>query len=814
MSYSASPLRDYQVSMKRRIFEAWERHRSVMVQMPTGTGKTHLLASVVREWLSASEGRGVWIVAHRRELVSQVESTLARFGLPESGGRVRALSIQWLSRHWGEVPGCPGLVVVDEAHHALAESYRELWSRFPGAYKLGMTATPCRLSRRGFTDLFEVLVVSEGVGAFIRSGWLSPFDYVSVRPDSASQRLVDSLAKRGADGDFQVKEMEAVLNRRPGISRLYGSVCRYAPGKKGIVYAVSIAHARHIADYYSRHGLEAAAIDSRTPAALRRRLVEDFRRGRLRVLVNVDVFSEGFDCPDVEFVQLARPTLSLAKYLQQVGRGLRRVPGKESCTLIDNVGLYRLFGLPTAEHDWQAMFEGRMAGKGVVRPAASPAYACAVRREREEEQDGELEVVVSHENLLAGLDSGADPQESLARPEPLKPFKDRASGRFGLKRGEVVTAWPQFADVLATSGGFATVRFENHRVGLVDETGGLKMDFSSRHRLKLLKEDLLAVSDAAGGCFYVDLRNGRTYAEKPGVLKFGGVELLAVGHRYCSRTRKVYETRSGLGRFNFVWRDFYLKIYDYALPVADFQHVNGEGGAFMGCGSVCLLEGDSEEAYRFCGVLADGSIVVADGAGKYYHVEPGRPKRYVACAHPSSAEEDFAHVIPGLKADAEARAARKAEAGRREDVRRRQERLGALKEAVPFKSGSKWGLKVDQCVVVPPLYHRILPPVGGYCVFEGNPCQWGVMALDGRVVVEPRYWSVELKAGDVACLTVVPGKTETVRLGILENRLEFSHGDMEGTSPHVKSSVFSRPVSRTNLVGTRRGKGRLPEKRM
>ena len=88
------------------------------------------------------------------------------------------------------------------------------------------------------------------------------------------------------------------------------------------------------------------------------------------------------------------------------------------------------------------------------------------------------------------------------------------------------------------------------------------------------------------------------------------------------------------------------------------------------------------------------------------------------------------------------------------------------------------------------------------------------MALDGRVVVEPRYWSVELKAGDVACLTVVPGKTETVRLGILENRLEFSHGDMEGTSPHVKSSVFSRPVSRTNLVGTRRGKGRLPEKRM
>ena len=99
---------------------------------------------------------------------------------------------------------------------------------------------------------------------------------------------------------------------------------RYAHGKKGIVYAVSIPHARRIAACYSAHGLESVAIDSRTPASERKELVDDFRRGKVKVLVNVDIFSEGFDCPDVEFVQLARPTLSLAKYLQQVGRGLRR----------------------------------------------------------------------------------------------------------------------------------------------------------------------------------------------------------------------------------------------------------------------------------------------------------------------------------------------------------------------------------------------------------------------------------------------------------------------------------------------------------
>ena len=87
-----------------------------------------------------------------------------------------------------------------------------------------------------------------------------------------------------------------------------------------MVYAVSIAHARQIAAYYNAHGVSAVAIDSKTPASERRELVEGFRQGRIRVLVNVDIFSEGFDCPDVEFVQLARPTLSLAKYLQQVGR--------------------------------------------------------------------------------------------------------------------------------------------------------------------------------------------------------------------------------------------------------------------------------------------------------------------------------------------------------------------------------------------------------------------------------------------------------------------------------------------------------------
>ncbi|WP_285815462.1 DEAD/DEAH box helicase, partial [Phocaeicola sartorii] len=165
-------LRDYQQEMKLRLFEEWGYHRNVMVQMPTGTGKTHLLTAIVGEFLHGSN-TPVWIVAHRRELVEQIEETVARYGMRKEDGRVRVLSIQWLSRNGKVMDEEPGLIVIDEAHHALAETYRELWKRYPEARKLGMTATPCRLNGRGFTDLFDSLVTSWTVEEFIGKGWLS-----------------------------------------------------------------------------------------------------------------------------------------------------------------------------------------------------------------------------------------------------------------------------------------------------------------------------------------------------------------------------------------------------------------------------------------------------------------------------------------------------------------------------------------------------------------------------------------------------------------------------------------------------------------
>ena len=369
-------LRDYQLKMLQDLSRAWKRNRSVMVQMPTGTGKTVLLAEVIRDQLKMDNGQSrsgcaqILVVAHRRELLEQIRHTLAAFGLSEKDVRVE--SIQRLSKHVDETDFHPSLVVVDEAHHALANTYRMLWDRWPDARFLGLTATPCRLNHAPFTDLFQKLLQSWSIQKFIDEGWLSDFEYVSAAPGSESLRRIASLTKRGADGDFQTKEMATVMDVPASIEHLYKTYRHFADGKKGIVYAIDRQHAAHIADYYQEHGVKCAVIDAKTPEENRRALVAAYREGGLSVLVNVDIFSEGFDCPEVELIQLARPTLSLSKYLQQVGRGMRISKDKGYVLILDNVGLYQTFGLPTEERDWRRLFygEGRpgaSSGKGAQR---------------------------------------------------------------------------------------------------------------------------------------------------------------------------------------------------------------------------------------------------------------------------------------------------------------------------------------------------------------------------------------------------------------------------------------------------------------
>ncbi len=487
---------DYQEDMKERIEKALRLHRSVMAQMPTGTGKTVLLASVVESFLREHSNCNVWIVAHRRELVSQIKDTLNKFLLNfnfskitpslftikegstshpgpltlrgEGGNRpprcseplrskvggpskvspdcagwdrlgatclhlaervgdglgatsassvnpasdmmpIKVMSIQWLSRHYGEMEEKPGLIVIDEAHHALAETYAEVMNAYPKAKKLGLTATPYRLNGKGFTDLFDTLLCSWSMEKFIAEGRLSLYDYYSIKPDSAAQLLIDSLQKRGADGDYQQKELNEVMDVKPSLERLCLTIKEYVPRKKGIVYAISIQHAEHIAEFYRENGIKAVAISSKTPGSLRKELIERFKASSLspslnsasddiEVLVSVDLFSEGFDCPDVEFIQLARPTLSLAKYMQMVGRGLRVAAGKEFCVILDNVGLYKRFGLPSVDRDWQSMFEGRTSLEDILQETCMQVNSHNCRMDVLMDGDEEMMKIINHEH--------------------------------------------------------------------------------------------------------------------------------------------------------------------------------------------------------------------------------------------------------------------------------------------------------------------------------------------------------------------------------------------------------------------------------
>ena len=753
-------LRKYQHTIKQFIGSNWQQYHSIMVQMPTGTGKTHLLASVISDWLKVAEHKSVCIIAHRRELVEQIEDTIARYGMKPNDGIVKVLSIQWLYRHWEDLKNeRPSLIVIDEAHHALAETYKELWLRYPDAKKLGMTATPCRLNRKGFTDLFDTLITSDSLADFIRQGWLSAFDYVSICPDSEDQRLINGLEKRGADGDFQVKEMDIVLNKRPSIERLYESVRQYADGKKGIVYAISISHARNIAEYYKEHGMNAVAIDSKTPAKVRKQLIEDFKGGKIQVLVNVDVFSEGFDCPDVEFVQLARPTLSLAKYLQQVGRGLRKTEGKESCMIIDNVGLYRLFGLPTAYRDWQAMFEGRLAGKGSVHRIGmavrdrAPSIHVAT--------DNGLELVVSHDGLMEYLDKEAF---LLNEKACLKTYKDAASGLYGLKRGSVIACKPQFVRVFDIQEYLAIVRLVNLNMTVVDDSGNVKYNLAGYKSARFKDDHIIAVTDKRNKEMYIDLYSGHLYTRKPKVVTLEGVQLLEADGIYYSRTRELYKSRRSTSGTNILTCGHYVRIVDYFSPPRCRQ-VN-EDDATWNHDCVCLLAGDHDTYYHYCGMLTGGDIIIADNAGKYYIVEDGgKAKRYIACEHPQTPEEDFDVVIQQLKSEAMKRLTERMTEERHNDERKRKERLDGLKAAVPFKSGLKWGLQLDGRVIVPPIYRNIKSPVGNYCAVEACPHQWGVIMLDGKVVIEARYSHVEINENGTARLTIIPGKEKTVDLG-------------------------------------------------
>ena len=805
---------DYQEDMKERIEKALRLHRSVMAQMPTGTGKTVLLASVVESFLREHSNCNVWIVAHRRELVSQIRETIERvfskthpssltikedfsnhpvnsskitpslFTLKEGstshpdpltlrgeGGNrptrcseplrskvggpskvspdclsasafnvpIKAVSIQWLSKHYDEIEEEPGMIVIDEAHHALAKTYKGMWDRFPKAKFLGLTATPCRLNGKGFTDLFDVLVQSWSVPEFISKGRLATYDFVSIKSDGVTQRLIDSLQKRGADGDYQNKEMDMLLNKKPSIERLYRSLEEYGKDRKGIVYAINISHAQKITKQYQEHGVKAIAIDSKTPATERQQDIEAFKKGDIQVLVNVDIFSEGFDCPDVEFVQLARPTLSLAKYLQMVGRGLRVAKGKKNCVIIDNVGLYRVFGLPSQVWNWNAMFEGKLKiGKRKETPKDREFFL--MKEEQDDIQihpDSEMMMVMSHEELLQTI---------------------------------------QYREFVDSRGEFAIIKLPDGKMTVVNRQGEQVLEPGDYRDMKLLDGNILFYRHCRKEVCYYDLLSGAIIDDGPNVydvpkvVTLEGWEFIKYGDVYMSRTYEHFSwpyCPSKYDLFNF--GDYLIYRYNYLVDSGCQEWYYYEGGnglmmkATIDSNRVCFLRGDYEHVYWKCATLHCGCIVVMDSKQDYYLVDSYLKKTYIGCNNPKNENEDLHVVMPRLGKkyyDEMMLQEKKKEAS--EMILLHEKSVAGHVEL--YQAGKKWGIKVDGRVVVPPLYRSIAQPVGAYCAFEEIPRYWGIMTLKGKVIVDAKYEKVEIRDGGIAVVTDITGKTQTIHL--------------------------------------------------
>ena len=813
---------DYQEDMKERIEKALCLHQSVMAQMPTGTGKTYLLTAVIDSFVSNNPMEKVWIVAHRRELVSQIDETVRKFHSYSTSNTssllssVKAVSIQWLSKHYDEIEEEPVMIVIDEAHHALAKTYKEMWERFPNAKFLGLTATPCRLNGKGFTDLFDVLVQSWSVPEFISKGRLATYDFVSIKSDGVTQRLIDSLQKRGADGDYQNKEMDMLLNKKPSIERLYRSLEEFGKDRKGIVYAINISHANAIAEFYREHGIAAVAIDSKTPSSLRKELIERFKASSntsqyfskahpssltlkggstafpkplspqgtgdvtapprrseplrskvggpskvspdcagwdrlgatclrpadglapIQVLVNVDIFSEGFDCPDVEFVQLARPTLSLAKYLQMVGRGLRVAKGKKNCVIIDNVGLYRVFGLPSQVWNWNAMFEGKLkVGKKKETPKDREFFLMNEKQDGIQiHPDSEMMMVMSHEELLQSL---------------------------------------QYREFVDSKGEFAIIKQPDGKMTVVNRHGEQVLEPGDYYDMKLLNGNILFYRPRRKEKCYYDLLakavidDGTNVAEAPEVVNIKGWEFIEYNDIFMSRTQEEFSLPYRPSQYDFLNYGYYMifRFRPSAIGCQVWYYCEGNEGKMRMSNeesrNVCFLRNDYEHVYWLCAVLYGDCIVVMDSKQDYYLVDSNLKKTYIGCNNPKNEKEDLNVVMPrlGKKYYKEAMLQKKEMEASEMLLLHEKSEAGHVEL---YQAGKKWGVKIDGKVIVPPLYCSIAQPVGAYCAFEQIPRHWGVMTLKGKVIVDAKYEKVEIRDNGIAVVTGITGKTQTINL--------------------------------------------------
>jgi superfamily II DNA or RNA helicase len=337
---STMHLRPYQEDTLKNVYASMRSgHRRILIVLPTGAGKTVLFAWMANQ--TQQNNKTVWFLVHRRELMDQTIETFEKFNI--SRAKIHIGMVATVSNHLEKLPE-PDLIIFDEAHHSSANTWLKIIERFPNAFILGLTATPCRLDGKPLGKIYTDMQVGVSTADLIDSGYLAKYRYFA--PSVAD---LSGLSKRGADFD-QEQAAEILMQKA-----IYGDVLKhwhqYADGLQTIVYCASIKHSQEVAEAFRESGIAAMHFDGGTPTEERRNIVSNFRSGKIKVLCNVDLVGEGFDVPDCWCCILLRPTASTTLFIQQAGRALRPQPGK-TAIILDHVGNYTRHGLPDDLRNW------------------------------------------------------------------------------------------------------------------------------------------------------------------------------------------------------------------------------------------------------------------------------------------------------------------------------------------------------------------------------------------------------------------------------------------------------------------------------
>lgn len=460
-STAGKNLRPYQEELIEKVREAFKAgHISVLLQLPTGGGKTLTTATMIKRALS--KGNKAWFLCHRRELVTQASRAFRELEIPHgfiAAGSypnhlkpVQICSIQTLARRVSKMKH-PPLFVVDEAHHASAKQWAHVIKTLKdaGARCIGLTATPERLDGKGLGEHFSTMIEGPTVSWLIENGYLSPFKVFA--PGS-----IDTSGLHTRMGDYVKDELAEMMDKPSITGDVVKHYLKYARGKKALAFCVKIDHSKHVVEQFNANGVPAAHIDGTMESGERDRIVEDFSAGRILILSNVEILGEGFDVPSAEVAILVRPTQSVSLHLQQCGRVLRPSPGKEYAVILDHAGNCLKHGLPDDERAWSLEGrEGRRRSGNDKSPALKQCKICyhvqpatfdvcqhcgeSLKGEgrKVEEKDGELVEITRETQAQMALDRKKNERAEQGRANSLEALIELGKRR-GYKQPH---AWAQ-----------------------------------------------------------------------------------------------------------------------------------------------------------------------------------------------------------------------------------------------------------------------------------------------------------------------------------------------------------------------------------